>query len=112
MAPKYKSSFSTQRKFRDITAERPDVVETVANSTKNDAIVRIYECKETAIIHSKSPEINHASLSNAKGQIDEWEIVYAIEHILKESNENIIMLVGNNGVIHLNVKGKERSMCQ
>lgn len=112
MAPKYNTNFSTQRTFRDITSKRPDVVETVANSAKNDATIKIYECKETAIIHSKSLEIDHASISNKKGKVQEWEIVYAIENILKESKENIIMLVGRNGVIHLNVKEKGSSMCQ
>ena len=101
-----KYQFSNQQAFRDVTKRRPDVIKVVTADISDDVITKIYECKETAIIHSKNSSSNHASISNAKGYdfIQEWEIKYAINRILKEEYENVTMLVSGNGVIHLYAK--------
>lgn len=99
-----KYQFSNQQKFRDVTKQKPDVIKVVTADLSDDVITRIYECKETAIIHSKNSTSNHASISNAYDFIQEWEITYAINRILKEEYENVTMFVGGNGVIHLYAK--------
>ncbi|MGN4124843.1 hypothetical protein ACMGD3_07480 [Lysinibacillus sphaericus] len=98
-----KYQFSNHQKFRDVTKQKPDVIKVVTADMSDDIITRIYECKETAIIHSKNSSSNHASISNAKGydSIQEWEIKYAINHILNVDYTNVSMLVSSNGVIHL-----------
>lgn len=99
MTVKYKF---TPRTFRDVTKQKPDVIK-VVTADMSDVITKIYECKETAIIHSKNSSLNHASISNAKGYdfIQAWEIKYAIDHILNVDYTDVSMLVTNNGVIHL-----------
>ncbi|KOP78674.1 hypothetical protein AMS59_12735 [Lysinibacillus sp. FJAT-14745] len=93
----------TPRPFRDVTKQKPDVLKVVTADMSDDVITKIYECKETVIIHSKNSNSNHASISNAKGydSIQQWEIKYAIDHILNEDYSNVSMLVSSNGVIHL-----------
>lgn len=100
MAVKYK--FPT-RKFLDVTQEKPDLLKMVTANIPSDAVTRIYESKDTSIIHSKSSSSNHASISNAKGYeyIEEWEFKYVVDHILNEDYTNVSMLVSSNGVIHL-----------
>ncbi|MGE7951958.1 DUF1827 family protein [Lysinibacillus xylanilyticus] len=100
MTVKYKF---VPRTFQDVTKQRPDVLKVVTADISDDVITKIYECKETAIIHSKNSNSNHASISNAKGYdfIQEWEIKYAIDHILNADYTNVSMLVSSNGVIHL-----------
>ncbi|WP_332647031.1 DUF1827 family protein [Lysinibacillus sp. 54212] len=97
---------SKQRTFRDITKLRPDVVQAVLSTSPSDEIIKIYECGESRIIHSKNDKTNRASISNSKGCdfIQEWEITYMLDHILKESNENVVMYVSPNGVIYLQTK--------
>lgn len=106
MVAKFQNTFSNSRSFRDITKKRPDIVQIVKVSQPNDVVTKIYECKDTIIIYSKSSKSNHASISHAKGYVfvQEWEIAYAINRILKVKNEDVIMHVGGNGVIHLRVK--------
>lgn len=98
----------TPRTFKDVTKQKPDVIKIVTTDLPGDVITKIYECKETAIIHSKNSNSNHASISNAKGYdfIQEWEIKYAIDHILKADYTNVSMLVSSNGVIHLYANNK------
>lgn len=93
----------TPRTFRDVTKQKPDVLKIVTADMPKDVITKIYECKETAIIHSQNSTSNHASISNAKGydSIQDWEIKYAIDRILNEDYTNVSMLVSSNGVIHL-----------
>ena len=93
--------------FKDVTKKKTDVLQVMTSSMPDDVIIKIYECKDTIIIHSKSDKTNHASLSHAKGfeHIQDWEIVYAIKHILKETNQNVRVFVKGNGIIHLLVKG-------
>lgn len=89
--------------FRDVTKQKPDVLKVINANAPKDAITKIYECKDTAIIHSKDSNSNYASISHAKGYdfIKEWEIKYCIDHILIEDYENVRMKVSSNGVIHL-----------
>lgn len=105
MSANYKSQFSSQRTFQDVTNERADVLRVTA-SLLDDANVRVYERKGTVILHSKKGESNHASVSSAQRQVQEWEIVYAIERILRTDYKNVTMIVGGNGVIHLYAKEK------
>jgi len=99
----FKSTLSNKRKFQEITKGRPDLVEKISNAFFDDVIVRIYEHKGTVIIHSESEKSGHASVSNPYRDIQEWEIEYAIDHVLKEENVNRY-LDRNSGVIHLNSK--------
>lgn len=103
MTIKFINPFTNQRNFRDITSERQDVVKIASSDLPDDAVTKVYECKETRIIHSKTANSNHASISNSKGfgYVQEWELRYVVEHILKEDYEKVCMLVGGNGVIHL-----------
>ncbi|MFJ7665619.1 hypothetical protein ACIQXI_00840 [Lysinibacillus sp. NPDC097195] len=93
--------------FKDVTKKKTDALQVMTRNMPNDVIIKIYECKDTIIIHSKNDTTNHASLSHAKGyeHIQDWEIVYAIKHILKETNENVRVFVKGNGIIHICVKG-------
>jgi hypothetical protein len=88
--------------FRDITKERVDVV-TIASGFMGGA-VKVYECKGTVIIHSENKKSSHASISNERGQVKEWEIRYAIEHILKRGLTEVNIKVSNIGVIHIRNK--------
>lgn len=99
----FKSLVSNKRKFQEITKGRPGLVEKISNSFFDDVIVRIYERKGTVIIHSQSEKSGHASVSNPYRGIQEWEVRYAIEHVLKEENVNRY-LDRNSGVMHLNTK--------
>lgn len=91
------------RTFRDVTKQKPDVLKVVNANAPNDVITKIFERKDTVIIHSKNSSSNHASISNAKGHgfIQEWEIRYTIEHILRVELENVSILVSDNGVVHI-----------
>lgn len=102
----YKNSFSKQRIFRDITNKKKDVVNLMKSNLLDESVIKIYECKNTIIIHSKNDGKNHASISHRDGcsYIQEWEIEYAMDRILKERRENVIMLVGKGNVIHLYAK--------
>lgn len=106
MPIKFNNHFSKKRTFRDITKERPELVEILSSTEPNGTISKIYQCNESIIIHSKSDKTNHASISNSKGYgyVQEWEFVYVIERILKVENKDVIMHVGRNSVIHLRTK--------
>jgi len=80
MTIKYKF---TPKTFQEVTKQKTNVLKVVTTDMTDDVITKICECKDTAIIHSKSSNSNHASISNAKGFdfIQEWEIKYAIDHI-------------------------------
>lgn len=106
MPVKFKNPFSKQRIFRDVTRERPEAVKAVLSTTPSDAIIKIYECGESIIIHSKNDYTNCASISNSRGYgyVQEWEIVYMLEHILKKSNDEVVMNVSPSGVIYLRDK--------
>lgn len=95
------------RTFKDVTKQKPDILKVMTPNMPKDVTIKIYEWKDTIIIHSKNDKTNHASISNAKGydHIQDWEIVHAIKHILKETNENVRVFVKGNGIIHLLVKG-------
>lgn len=94
------------RTFKDVTKQKPDVLKVMTPNMPNDVTIKIYECKDTIIIHSKNDKTNHASISHAKGydHIQDWEIVYAIKHILKETNEIVRVFVKGNGIIHIFTK--------
>jgi len=98
---------SVKYKFKpktfSVTKQKPDVLKIVTADLTDDVITKIYECKDTAIIHSKSSNSNHASISNAKGYdfIQDWEIKYAINHILNTDYTSVNIMVGSTGVIHL-----------
>lgn len=103
MSIKLKNPFSKQHTFRDITKNRQDIVKIASGQSTEDVITRVHQCNETIIIHSKNDETNHVSISNSKGYgyVQEWEIIYAIDRILKVENKDVIMYVGKTGVIHL-----------
>ena len=88
--------------FRDITKERVDVV-TIASCFMG-GVVKVYECEGTVIIHSENKKSSHASISNDLGQVKEWEIRYAIEHILKRGITEVNIKVSNTGVVHIRNK--------
>ena len=98
-----KSGF-LNRTFHDTTKERQDIVKIVASSEPKDVIVKIYERKNTLVIHSKNNEMNHASISKSKGHIKDWEIAYIIEHILKMVQDDVFMYTRGTGVIHIRTK--------
>lgn len=106
MRADFKNKLSNYRKFRDITNLRPDAVEAVLSTSPPDVIVKVYECGESRIIHSKNDKINCASISNSKGPsyVQEWEIEYMLKFILKENSEDVFMYVSPNGVIYLQTK--------
>ncbi|GAB0167430.1 DUF1827 family protein [Lysinibacillus sp. CTST325] len=106
MPIKFKNPFSKQRIFRDVTKERPDAVRAVLSTSPADVLIKIYECGESIIIHSKNDNTNCASISNSRGYgyVQEWEIVYMLEHIIKKSNDEVVMNVSPNGVIYLRAK--------
>lgn len=106
MKIKFKNPFSSQRTFRDITKESPEVVKAVLATSPSDVIVKVYGCGDSKIIHSKNDKSNCASISNSKGYgyVQEWEISYMLEHILKKSNDDVVMYVSPNGVIYLRAK--------
>lgn len=106
MAIKFNNHFSKKRIFRDITKERPELVDILSSTEPKGANSKVYQCNESIIIHSKSDETNHASISNSKGYgyVQEWEIVYVIERILKAEKKNVTMYVSRSGVIHLTSK--------
>lgn len=95
----------SEKTFRDITNERVDVVKIATGFM--GSTVRVYECKGTVIIHSENKESSHASISNENGQVKEWEIRYAIEHILKRNVTTVNIRVSETGVIH--IRNKEDS---
>ena len=105
MVVKFKG-FVSRRIFKDVTKGRRDIVKLMANTAPKDSIIKVYECNGSVIIHSKNTEKNHASISNRKGygHVEEWEISYMIEKILKVRNKDVVMHVGQTGVIHLVVK--------
>lgn len=92
------------RTFRDTTLKRNDIVQIVTSSGPENVIVKVYERKDTLIIHSKSDQSSHASISKGNGHIKEWEIAYVVQNILKEDNENVYMYIGRKGVIHIRTK--------
>lgn len=103
----------SRRTFKDVTKDRRDIVKIVSKTSPKDTITKIYECNGSVIIHSKNTQKNHASISNRKGYgyVQEWEISYMIERILKVRNKDVVMHVGQTGVIHLVTK-KGYSSCQ
>ena len=103
MSIKFNNPFTKKRKFLDITNKKPEVVEAVLTTSPDDVIVKIYECGESVIIHSKSGQINCASISNSKGYgyVQAWELTYMLENILKTSNNEVVMYTSPNGVIYL-----------
>ena len=103
MKTNFKNRFSNHRIFRDITELRPDIVEAASITLPSDAILKVHECGESVIIHSKDSKMNCASISNSKGTsyVQDWEIGYMLKYILKESSENVFMHVSPNGVIYL-----------
>lgn len=103
MITNFKNRFPNHRRFRDITKLRPDAVEAVLSTSPSDVIVKVYECGESRIIHSKNSKMNCASISNSKGPsyVQDWEIEYMLKRILKESIEDVIMYMSPNGVIYL-----------
>lgn len=103
---KYKNPFSKQQIFRDVTKERPEAVQAVLSTSPADVIVKIYECGESRIIHSKNDGTNCVSISNSKGYsyVQEWEIDYMIERILKKSKDDVVMYFSRNGVIYVRAK--------
>ncbi|MGE7021968.1 DUF1827 family protein [Solibacillus cecembensis] len=106
MTVKFKNPFSRQRTFRDITKESPEAVKATMCTLPADAKVNVYKCKESIIIHSKNRNTECASISNSKGYgyVQEWELVYMLENILKKSNDDVVMCVSPNGTIYLHVK--------
>ncbi|MFF2179448.1 hypothetical protein ACFVT8_23795 [Lysinibacillus sp. NPDC058147] len=100
MTVKYKFKSKT---FKEVTKQKTDVLKIVTADLADDVITKIYECKDTVIIHSKNSNSNHASISNAKGYdfIQEWEIRYAIDYILNADYTSVSMRVSSTGVIHL-----------
>ncbi|MFJ7950324.1 DUF1827 family protein [Lysinibacillus sp. NPDC096418] len=106
MSVKFKNPFSKQQIFRDITKESHDVVKATMSTLPADTIVKVYGCGESIIIHSKNRNTECASISNSKGYgyVQEWELVYMLENILKKSNNDVVMRVSPNGIIYLYVK--------
>ncbi|MEG0259187.1 MAG: hypothetical protein RR651_04880 [Lysinibacillus sp.] len=106
MPVKFKNSFSRQQTFRDVTKENPETVKAVLSTSPADVIVKVYECEESIIIHSKNHNTNCASISNSKGYgyVQKWEIVYMLEHIIMASSDDVVMNVSPNGVIYLRTK--------
>ncbi|WGT39398.1 hypothetical protein QH639_00790 [Lysinibacillus sp. 1 U-2021] len=89
----------SNKTFRDITKERVDVVK-IASGFMGGA-VKVYERNGTVIIHSENKKSSHASVSNEDGQVSEWEIRYAIEHILKRGLTEVNIKVSDTGVVHI-----------
>lgn len=106
MSVKFKNPFSNQRIFKDVTNERPEAVQAVLSASPIDVTIKIYECEESRIIHSKNHFTNRVSISNSKGNhcVKMWEILYMLEQILKVNKEDVFMYVSQNGVIYLEVK--------
>ena len=102
MVMNFNNNFSEKRTFRDITKERLNVVKLMCENAPSNTVMKIYECRDSIIIHSKTDITNHASISNIKGYryIEEWEITYVLDHILKLENKDVIMQVSTNNVIH------------
>lgn len=92
----------SNKTFRDITKERVDVVK-IASGFMGGA-VKVYERKGTVIIHSENKRSSHASISNENGKVKEWEIRYAIEHILKRGLTEVNIRVSETGVVHIRNK--------
>ncbi|MET4562155.1 hypothetical protein ABIA69_003341 [Lysinibacillus parviboronicapiens] len=101
MATIFKFSNKT---FRDITKERVDVVKIASGFM--GGTVKVYERKGTVIIHSENKQSSHASISNENGQVKEWEIKYAIEHILKRDLTDVNIRVSETGVVHIRNKAE------
>lgn len=103
MKTNFKNRFSNHRIFRDITELRPDIVDAASITLPSDAILKVYECGESVIIHSKDSKMNCASISNSKGPsyVQDWEIEYMLKRILKENIEDVIIYMSPNGVIYL-----------
>lgn len=98
----------SNKTFRDITKERVDVV-SIASGFMGGS-VKVYERKGTVIIHSENQKSSHASISNEKGKVKEWEIRYAIEHILKRDITDVNIRVSETGVVHIRNKAKVNSL--
>lgn len=98
-----KSGF-LNRTFRDTTKERPDIVKIVASSESKETIVTVYERKDTLVIHSKNDKKNHASISKSKGDVENWELAYIVEQILKVVQDDVFMYTRGTGVIHIRTK--------
>lgn len=86
--------------FRDITKERSDVVQAVANTSKG-INVKVFEFKGTCIIYSHYNETQHASLSNESRPVEEWEVGFAIAKILKVKTRDTNIFVTENNVVHI-----------
>lgn len=106
MSIKFENPF-TKRTFLDVTKDREDIVKILSSTSPSGTIIKVYECNGSVIIHSENDEKNHASISNRRGYgyVQEWEISYVIERILKVGNKDVIMHVSKTGVIHLLTKG-------
>ncbi|UPW82301.1 hypothetical protein [Lysinibacillus sp. Ag94] len=98
-----KSGF-LNKTFRNTTKERPDIVKVVASSEPKDIVVTVYERKNTLVIHSKNDSTNHASISKSKGDVENWELAYIVEHILKVVQDDVFMYTRGTGVIHIRTK--------
>lgn len=98
--------FLKEKTFRDITKERSDIVKVVSENSPPDVTTKVYECHESKVIHTKSYNTNHASISNSKGYgyVQMWEIAYVIERILGVEKKDVNMYVSENSVIHIKVK--------
>lgn len=93
----------SSRTFRDITNEGVVDVDKVAADFIG-SIVKVYEHKGTIIIHIEDKNTSHASISNANGQVKEWEIRYAIEQVLDREIKDVLVHVSRTGVIHVCIK--------
>ncbi|MEA0565836.1 DUF1827 family protein [Lysinibacillus irui] len=66
--------------------------------------VKVYEREGTVIIHSENKKSSHASISNEKGKVKEWEIRYAIDQILKRNVTEVNIRVSGTGIVHIRNK--------
>lgn len=92
--------YSSQKSFREVTKDRNDVVEAASTLIK-DAVIKVYECKDTCIIFSQSNESRHTSISNGSRPVQEWEIGYAIVRILKVKTKEVDIYITENDVVHI-----------
>ncbi|WP_155592188.1 hypothetical protein [Lysinibacillus cavernae] len=92
----------SNKTFREITNERINVMKIATGFM--GGIVKVYEREGTVIIHSENKKSSHASISTKNGQVKEWEMRYAIEHILKRNVTDVSIRVSDTGVVHIRNK--------
>lgn len=96
-------------KLKNITRKESEseFVEYLKKQYGSDTEVNIYELNRTTrIIYTNHGIHKHISISNHKREVNEIEIHFVVEKIMKLKNESIHMWKSDKGIVHLHYTQK------